>query len=84
VQGADYCFAHDPALTEKRHEARSRSGRARHGHKIAKRGLQEPVEIDSLGDVIALLNAPVVHVPDGADFDVYAMGDLVAAEDDQA
>ena len=37
---------------------------------------------EAIKQLEAMLNAPVVRVPDGTDFDVYAMGDLV--EDEQA
>ena len=54
-QGAEFCFAHDPARAAERKEARSRGGRARHGRRLADLGTGEPVRVDDLGDVCELL-----------------------------
>jgi len=46
---------HDPALAQERKEARSKGGRRRHGRRLADLGTGEPVRVDDLGDVCALL-----------------------------
>ena len=53
--GSTFCFAHDPARSVERKEARSKGGRARHGRRLADLGTGEPVRVDGLADVCELL-----------------------------
>jgi hypothetical protein len=55
LAGSDYCFHHDPARSSQRREARSKGGRARHGRHIGPVGQAEPIELDTMADVAALL-----------------------------
>ena len=59
LQGGAFCFAHEPSLAEKRHEARSRGGRARHGRKLATTGDGQTVEIHDLADVVAVITREI-------------------------
>lgn len=58
LTGSDYCFSHDPALAEKRKEARSRGGHARHGRKLGS-DLQAPVKINDLADVVRVVTEEI-------------------------
>ena len=62
VGGSEYCFTHDPALAEKRKEARSRGGRARHGRRLGPVGEGEYVAINSLTDVVRVLERELNEV----------------------
>ena len=62
LQGRTLCFAHDPALADKRHAARVRGGHARHGRRIGTTNTGEPVTIGDLGDVVRLLEKTVNDV----------------------
>jgi hypothetical protein len=55
LAGSDYCFHHDPAQSAQRCEARSKGGHARHGRHVGPVGQAEPVELDTMADVAALL-----------------------------
>lgn len=59
VAGSDYCFHHDPARAAERREARRRGGRARHGRHIGPVGPAEPVALDTMADVAALLKCTI-------------------------
>ena len=55
VAGSAYCFQHDPALAARRRQARSKGGLARHGRHIGPVGQAQPVPLDTMADVVALL-----------------------------
>jgi len=55
VAGSVYCFYHDPALAARRRQARSKGGRARHGRLIGPVGQLQPLSLDTMADVVALL-----------------------------
>ena len=59
VAGSDYCFHHDPARAAERRQARSKGGRARHGRHIGPVGQAEPVALDTMADVAALLQRTI-------------------------
>jgi hypothetical protein len=59
VAGSDYCFHHDPARAADRRQARSKGGRARHGRHIGPVGQPEPVTLDTMADVAALLRRTI-------------------------
>ena len=59
LHGSEYCFSHAPELAEKRREARSRGGRARHGRTIGQTPGGYQVEIKSLSDVVKLLERTI-------------------------
>lgn len=51
LKGRSVCFHHAPELREKRREAKSRGGRARHGRKIGTTGSQNSVASELVGQV---------------------------------
>ena len=53
-----YCFMHDPTKAAERKAARTKGGRARHGRRI-EQGSTDPVRIESLADVVHLLERAV-------------------------
>jgi len=53
--GRPFCWWHDPQTQRERSAARVKGGLARHGREIGTTGDRDPVTIDSLGDVVALL-----------------------------
>ena len=55
VANSDYCFHHDPARAVQRRIARQRGGRARHGRHIGPVAPPEPITLDTITDVAALL-----------------------------
>ena len=55
---SDYCFHHDPTKAAERKAARAKGGRARHGRRIDQ-GSTEPVRVESMADVIRLLERAV-------------------------
>ena len=55
VAGSAYCFYHHPDLAAQRHLACSKGGRARHGRSIGTVGQAQPVSLDNMADVVALL-----------------------------
>jgi hypothetical protein len=57
--GSDYCFHHDPASAAQRREARSRGGQARHGRHVGPVGHAEPVALDTMADVVTLLQRTI-------------------------
>lgn len=59
LRGSDYCFAHDPAMAAERKAARSKGGRARHGRQLGAAGGGRPVEVRTLGEVVALLERAI-------------------------
>jgi hypothetical protein len=59
VTGSDYCFHHDPARAAERRQARSKGGRARHGRRVGPVGQAEPVKLDDLTDIAALLRRTI-------------------------
>jgi len=59
LAGSDYCFHHDPARATERREARSKGGHARHGRHIGPVGQAEPVPLDTMTDVAALLKQTI-------------------------
>jgi hypothetical protein len=59
LAGSDYCFHHDPARAAERRQARSKGGRARHGRRIGPVGQAEPVVLDTMVDVAALLERAI-------------------------
>jgi len=56
---SDFCFTHDPAHAGERAQARSKGGRARHGRLIGSTGDAEPVRVQSMADVVDLLERTV-------------------------
>jgi hypothetical protein len=56
---SDYCFHHDPARVAERRQARSKGGRARHGRQVGPVGQAEPLALDSMTDVAALLRQTI-------------------------
>lgn len=58
-EGSAFCFWHDPARARERAEARARGGRARHGRPIGTTGNAEPVSVQSMADVVNLLERAV-------------------------
>ena len=59
LQGKAFCFAHDPAIADKRKEACARGGRARHGRRLGTTNSGELVTISDLGDVVKLLERTI-------------------------
>jgi hypothetical protein len=59
VEGSDYCFFHDPERAAESRLARSKGGSARHGRLIGPVGQAEPVELQSMADVAALLQQTI-------------------------
>ena len=55
VGGSAYCFQHHPALAAQRRQARSKGGRARHGRTIGPISPTQPAPLDTMADVVALL-----------------------------
>ena len=55
VAGSAYCFQHHPDLATQRHLARSKGGLARHGRSIGPVGQSQPVPLDTIADVVILL-----------------------------
>ena len=55
VEGSDFCYWHDPALTDERRANSARGGHARHGRKLGTTGGGEPVTLESVADVLPLL-----------------------------
>jgi hypothetical protein len=55
VAGSIYCFQHHPELAAQRRHARSKGGYARHGRSIGSVGQAEPIPLDTMTDVVALL-----------------------------
>jgi hypothetical protein len=55
VGGSPYCFQHHPELAAERRQARSKGGLARHGRDIGPVGQAQPVPLDTMADVVALL-----------------------------
>jgi len=55
VGGSPYCFQHHPELAAPRRQARSKGGRARHGRDIGPVGQAQPLPLDTMADVVALL-----------------------------
>ncbi len=53
--GSDYCYSHDPGLAAERRQARRRGGRARHGRRIGPTGQAQPITLETMADVAALL-----------------------------
>ena len=62
VSGSDFCYWHDPARAEERAQARARGGHARHGRKIGPTGQPDPVSVQSMADVVTLLEKTVNDV----------------------
>ena len=62
LTGSAFCWWHDPTRAEDRKEARSRGGHARHGRSIGKVGDVAPVKIDSLADVVRVLERELNEV----------------------
>jgi hypothetical protein len=59
LSGSDYCFHHDPARAAERRQARRKGGRARHGRAIGPTGQPQPVALESMADVAALLQVTI-------------------------
>lgn len=59
LKSSDYCFYHDPTNAKERAAARAKGGRARHGRTIGKTGSPAPVELQTMADVVALLEETV-------------------------
>ena len=62
LQGKAFCFAHDPAIADKRKEACARGGRARHGRRLGTTSTGDALEIHSLEDVSRLIVAEISMV----------------------
>ena len=62
MTGSEYCFHHDPAASQERAEARRKGGQARHGRRLARSGMEEPLTIRSVGDVVGLLEHTINDV----------------------
>lgn len=60
VEGSAFCFWHCPDKARERKEARSRGGRARHGRRLA--GDHQGVKLESLADVVRLVEGAVKDV----------------------
>jgi hypothetical protein len=58
--GSEYCFWHDPDRLQDRAAARRRGGQARHGRSVIASG--DPVTIESLGDLVELVNRAINDV----------------------
>ena len=56
------CFWHAPARAKERAEARSRGGRARHGRTIGATGDAGPVSVQTMAEVVTLLERAVNDV----------------------
>jgi len=59
MEGSDYCFMHDPNMVKERAKARSMGGKARHGRKVGITGNEDPLTIETMGDVVKLLEGAV-------------------------
>ena len=59
VTGSDFCFHHDPARAAERRLARRKGGRARHGRRVGPVGAAQPVTLDTMADVAALLQGTI-------------------------
>lgn len=59
VEGSDYCFWHDPLRARERAEARKRGGKARHGRRIGTTGRPAPVSVQTMAEVVSLLERTV-------------------------
>lgn len=55
VAGSAFCQAHEPARAAGMAEARRKGGHARHGRRIGTTGDSEPIRLQTLADVLALL-----------------------------
>jgi hypothetical protein len=59
LAGSDYCYQHDPDRAVERREARSRGGRARHGRHLVRQPDPDPIRLDSLADIVILLQRTI-------------------------
>jgi hypothetical protein len=55
ITGSIYCFHHHPDRAVQRRQARSKGGFARHGRIIGPVGQAQPIPLDTMADVVALL-----------------------------
>jgi hypothetical protein len=62
VAGSEFCFWHDPDLTEERRRARAKGGHARHGRTVKPPNGRDPVTVKVAGDVLPLLERAVNDV----------------------
>ena len=62
MHGSEFCYAHDPARAKERARARAKGGRARHGRTIGAVGDADPVTVQTMGDVVSLLEQAVNDV----------------------
>jgi len=53
--GSEFCFWHDPARAADRARARSKGGKARHGRHLATDDGADPVQVQDVSDILALL-----------------------------
>jgi len=56
---SDYCYQHDPDRAVERREARSRGGLARQGRRFPRQPDPDPVRLDSLADIVILLQRTI-------------------------
>lgn len=65
LRGGRFCFMHDPDVAAERKAARRRGGRRRHGRDIGTTGAgadADAIQLDTAGDVLALVRRAVVDV----------------------
>lgn len=65
---SDYCYQHDPARAVERRGARSRGGLARQGRRFPRQPEPDPVRLESLGDIVILLQRTIddtLHLENG-------------------
>ena len=62
VDGSDFCFWHAPELAEKRKLARTNGGKARHGRKLDSDLTGVPVKLESLGDVVTVIEGALTDL----------------------
>ena len=55
VAQSPYCFQHHPEFAAQRRLARAKGGYARHGRSIGSVGQAQPIPLDSMTDVVTLL-----------------------------
>ena len=66
VRGSRFCFAHCPERAQERRAAQSRGGRARHRRVLQDGDQADPVHLETVADVVAVLES--------------ALGELVSLE----
>ena len=59
IEGRHYCFWHAPSAAAERRQAQARGGRARHGRHLETGGDLEELQLQSVGDTLAILGMAI-------------------------